>query len=308
MDAHYAFPDIIHNLTVLSMRIFQILSLLARKKSLMQMRIGFITLTVFFSISLNILFLHHPVSSSERSKLSLSYQELLRGRNQGRKYYHLSDLLRLRKAEAPHPVTVVIPGYRQKEQKNIIRGVLVTYHNYRAREVLIAGNFNRWHSEPMHKNIHGVWYAVMPQMKKSSVIQYRLRVDGVWISSPLGERRFAQNLGKEVNVFFLEKGREERAPRTKINKGGLVTFRIYQPSAHRVSIAGDFNAWNMWQDYLTKKENGVWELTIYLGPGNYLYRFYVDDQWKLDLYNPKTRVDENGQIASFLSISSPKER
>ncbi len=234
--------------------------------------------------------------------MDLTYQQIRSGYNEKAKYYHLADLIRLKNSMPPQLITLVIPEYQQNGAKNIQKGVLITYHNYQANRVTIAGNFSQWNPIPLQKNIHGVWYTIIPNQKEMRIFYYRLNVDHIWITNPMGDRKFIPNLSKEVNVFYNDLTLEEKQARTIIRKGREVVFRFYKPGAARVSVAGDFNQWNTWHDFLKKKENGVWELRMVLAPGEYLYRFYVDDQWTLDLYNPNSRLDATGQMASRLQI------
>lgn len=73
-----------------------------------------------------------------------------------------------------------------------------------------------------------------------------------------------------------------------------VRFRIYSPNATRVQLGGSWPE-NNWADgdgsvgedrvgLMSDADNdGIWELTVPLGPGRYQYLFRIDENtWRLD--------------------------
>ncbi|UCF06372.1 MAG: hypothetical protein JSV33_04900 [bacterium] len=91
-----------------------------------------------------------------------------------------------------------------------------------------------------------------------------------------------------------------------------VTFRLKSPSARTVQVAGDWNNWAAGDAEtgevlvgLMKRDpqNGIWELTVELGPGRYRYRFLVDEvHYVLDPNNPRVVEDMKGGKVSLLII------
>jgi len=58
-------------------------------------------------------------------------------------------------------------------------------------------------------------------------------------------------------------------------KGNGVLFRVWGGSAQQISVIGDFNSWNQYENPMKYIENGIWELYIEgLNPGS-LYKFAV---------------------------------
>lgn len=67
-------------------------------------------------------------------------------------------------------------------------------------------------------------------------------------------------------------------------------FKLNQPKAKRVSLAGDFNSWKT-ESLLGKKDaRGNWTVKVKLGPGRYEYKFFVDGAWVTD---PKSALVAN---------------
>lgn len=58
-----------------------------------------------------------------------------------------------------------------------------------------------------------------------------------------------------------------------------VEFILDMPQANAVTVAGEFNNWDISQKPLRKNGDGIWHGTVTLQPGRYEYRFVVDGQW-----------------------------
>jgi 1,4-alpha-glucan branching enzyme len=59
-------------------------------------------------------------------------------------------------------------------------------------------------------------------------------------------------------------------------------FSLSAPQARTVSIAGDFNQWNLSSHLLKMDDKGIWRISLALNPGQYGYRFFVDGEWQND--------------------------
>jgi len=65
-------------------------------------------------------------------------------------------------------------------------------------------------------------------------------------------------------------------------KAKKVEFSLVAPEAKSVFIAGDFNQWNPSSLPLKKGRQGIWKISLPLDPGQYEYRFFVDEEWQND--------------------------
>ncbi|OGS20846.1 MAG: hypothetical protein A2252_00220 [Elusimicrobia bacterium RIFOXYA2_FULL_39_19] len=73
-----------------------------------------------------------------------------------------------------------------------------------------------------------------------------------------------------------------------------VTFEIAMADASVVTLAGDFNNWNMYATALNDNENGVWSVTLPLKKGTYQYSIIVDGKkWYPD---PQSEITINKKI------------
>jgi len=61
-----------------------------------------------------------------------------------------------------------------------------------------------------------------------------------------------------------------------------ITFSYKAPEALRVMLIGDFTQWQRQPIALNKRENGIWQVQVRLGPGTHAYAFVVDDKWRDD--------------------------
>jgi 1,4-alpha-glucan branching enzyme len=61
-----------------------------------------------------------------------------------------------------------------------------------------------------------------------------------------------------------------------------VEFILKMPDAHSACVAGSFNHWDLARTPMQMDKAGAWKATVWLPPGRYEYRFYVDGQWISD--------------------------
>ena len=79
------------------------------------------------------------------------------------------------------------------------------------------------------------------------------------------------------------------------------------PSAHRVSVVGDFNGWDTHANTLMRDPaSGLWSATVALRPGRHVYAFIVDDSiWMRDPRMPQSRDADFGRPGSVLLVGQP---
>ena len=81
-------------------------------------------------------------------------------------------------------------------------------------------------------------------------------------------------------------------------------FVFHAPGARSVRLVGSFNDWRPTEDYLMEPgEDGMWSKTVSLAPGEYQYKFIVDDMWVEDKNNPRLTNDPFGGRNSVIEIS-----
>ena len=125
-------------------------------------------------------------------------------------------------------------------------------------------------------------------------------------------------------VDFTLQGKQYSLP--VIIQSGIVSQQlhtfIYKPQGKvsKVIVSGSFNNWDKEKDRLFDiRENGVYELTIPLEPGNYIYKFIVDGKEILDPsnqeksptgfddFNSVLRVTDTDTTKMFLHVGKEME-
>ena len=86
-------------------------------------------------------------------------------------------------------------------------------------------------------------------------------------------------------------------------KESEVLFSLFAPEAKEVYLVGDFNHWQLSNEYRMQLEEGNWRKNLRLNPGRYQYRFVVDGNWIEDPNNPNKEINPYGQMNSCLEVS-----
>lgn len=75
-------------------------------------------------------------------------------------------------------------------------------------------------------------------------------------------------------------------PRNSSKKAGPETknvrFDLFAPEAQAVSLAGEFNDWNVNSVPMKRDRQGTWKASVRLKSGRHEYRFWVDGVWQDD--------------------------
>ncbi|MCX6925704.1 MAG: isoamylase early set domain-containing protein [Verrucomicrobia bacterium] len=61
--------------------------------------------------------------------------------------------------------------------------------------------------------------------------------------------------------------------------GRQQTFSLEAPEASAVQLVGDFTSWAEQPINMEKDLEGIWRVTVALGPGRHSYRFIADGVW-----------------------------
>jgi hypothetical protein len=88
-----------------------------------------------------------------------------------------------------------------------------------------------------------------------------------------------------------------------------VQFVLISPSAKKVSVVGDFNAWDRSAEtyQASHRGGGVWTVTAPVPPGHHRYSFVVDDtMWVADPNAPAASDNDFGVPKSALVVTGGK--
>ena len=65
---------------------------------------------------------------------------------------------------------------------------------------------------------------------------------------------------------------------------------------------GDFNQWDEARHKMKKTTSGTWEKTVVIPPGQYEYKFLVDEKWQRDPANEMICQNCFGTLNSVITV------
>jgi 1,4-alpha-glucan branching enzyme len=80
-----------------------------------------------------------------------------------------------------------------------------------------------------------------------------------------------------------------------------VKFQIQADANSHVAVAGSFNGWDPTKHVL-KLKDGVFAINLFLEPGEYQYKFVVNDVWCVDPECPGWAPNGHGSMNSVLVV------
>jgi 1,4-alpha-glucan branching enzyme len=174
-----------------------------------------------------------------------------------------------------------------------------------AQTVSVAGTFNDWdmNASPLSgPDDAGLWKAVIDL--PAGRYQYKFVIDGTdWITDEsaaefqddgFGGKNSVVNVGDEAVVVGIAGGAAAAAPAAE-PKTHEVTFRHRPEGAvQEICVAGSFNNWTAGKNVMTDlDEDGEYETTLQLAPGEYQYKFVINgDQWIQDTEHEESSADD----------------
>lgn len=155
------------------------------------------------------------------------------------------------------------------------------------RKVYAAGTFNGWNPKDLRLNQVTENSFELPVYLVNGTYAYKFVADGEWHEDPAASRKVDDNNGGFNSII-------------EIGTPHLIRLDGFQ-EAQSVFVSGTFNDWDSRQLALSRA-NGGWELNYVLAPGNYEYKFIVDDRWMTDPANHLVIEDGSGNKNSLLTI------
>jgi 1,4-alpha-glucan branching enzyme len=181
------------------------------------------------------------------------------------------------------------------------KGILFTCAGRGVKQAEIAGDFSAWRTVSMKKGRNGVWFYVLTGIEGSKPFRYKFRLDGIWTEDGRNPDREPDDSGSYLSISRPAQNINHHIT-YKLQRDGSVLFRIYDPKARYVAIAGDFNNWNPEHDILSRNEKDEWTISKRLPKGKYRYSYVIDGDWKVDLYNEHSSRDVSGNLCSMIEV------
>jgi hypothetical protein len=176
---------------------------------------------------------------------------------------------------------------------------------YPARSVGIA--FAHEEFREIHifeRNEHGVLFYFYPIPEDARSLEYRLVIDGLWISDPKNPLKVRAAGGVVLSRFEIPPGAGGIVLKSPVIRGdGSVEFNLAAPSGRQIYLSGSFNGWDPYMYRLREVRPGLYSFTLRLLPGTYYYIFQAEGKKYLDLLNPNRGQDSEGYEISVLSVT-----
>ncbi len=133
-------------------------------------------------------------------------------------------------------------------------------------KVVARDNSASWHAERIHE--HGIFAAILPSEAGSLPYDLEITYDPHQVWRTADPYSFGTLLG-EQDIHYFREGTHQRLydclgarPRTIDGVSGTM-FAVWAPNARRVSIVGEFNAWDGRTNPMRlRMEAGIWEIFI----------------------------------------------
>jgi hypothetical protein len=154
---------------------------------------------------------------------------------------------------------------------------------------------------PFYVNTNGVYILTYPLEEGTSNLEYRLVVDGLWMTDPQNNNINTDSSGIRLSSFKIPQ--KEGPPESPRMTESLITFQYFGALGQKVYLYGDFNNWDPYMYRMTEEPGtGSYSRNLRLSPGTYRYRFIVDGTSLPDPLNDKRILDIFGKTASVFTV------
>ena len=154
---------------------------------------------------------------------------------------------------------------------------------------------------PFYRNTNGVYVLIYPVDEKTTDLDYRIVVDGLWITDPENRSISRGSDGITLSNFIVPK--KNSPPVSPRIDGETATFVYRGLSGQRVYVYGDFNNWEPYMFRMKEDgDSGTYHYSLRTRQGNYKYKFIVDGTALADPLNDRKTLDTFGETASLMTI------
>jgi 1,4-alpha-glucan branching enzyme len=208
----------------------------------------------------------------------------------------------LEKAGQPRECMVMRIAQERHGAIVVEKGILFTYAGRKVKKAKIAGDFTGWKTAMMTRGNNGIWYYFLGEYDKRASVRYKFNIDGIWISDPGNPEREDDGSGSYISIAQTASHGESKQVTYRILPDGYIEFRHYDAHASYITVAGDFNSWNPEHDIMMRGDDNIWRIRKRLAKGTHRYKFVIDGEWHVDVYNSESSSDGVGGIASKIQI------
>ncbi len=158
---------------------------------------------------------------------------------------------------------------------------------------------------PYQRNEKGVFVFDCMVPEGIREMRYRIVVDGQWMSDPSNPLSESDVFGNRISLFAIERELSRPPSNPSVTADGRLAFEYRGQAGKRVSLAGDFNGWDPFINFLEEISPGIYRISIRATPGRHFYYFFCDGRRILDRFNPENASDPDGNtVNSFFFLQS----
>ena len=202
-----------------------------------------------------------------------------------------------------------LAGMKAAKAPEAIEGELVlsSYGPYRSVAAAFAHEgFATLH--PYERNRQGVFVLAYPiPLKRSEDLEYRIIVDGVWITDPANPvKRADPETGLELSVAHVPYLSDLHLGLYRLldEDGSTARFLFRGASGESVTVCGDFDNWDPFIHEMTETSPGLYQLDLHLTPGRHFYTFVYRGEALTDPLNPVKASNQDGKVVSVLVVGN----
>ena len=154
---------------------------------------------------------------------------------------------------------------------------------------------------PFYVNSNGVYILTYPLEEGMTNLDYRLVVDGLWMTDPENAQIMTDTSGITLSSFMIPE--KESPPESPHNDNRTITFRYLGGRGQKVYVYGDFNNWDPYMYRMNEEPGtGTYSCKLRLSPGSYRYKYIVDGTTLPDPLNDDRTLDIFGDTASVFTV------
>ncbi|MDC7220205.1 MAG: hypothetical protein PQJ59_09705 [Spirochaetales bacterium] len=160
-------------------------------------------------------------------------------------------------------------------------------------------DFREIHS--YQRNSHGVFFYLLdwPYVEN---IDYRLIVDGIWMTDPDCPTVIPGSNGVELSRLTVGRDMANEKISPQVQGDNRVVCRYWGGEGQTVYLAGDFNNWDPYMLPMKEISPGMYEISLNLSSGLHHYCYYVNGQSTTDPLNELVAINLFGEEVSRLNI------
>jgi hypothetical protein len=212
-------------------------------------------------------------------------------------------------ATSPTVLDMAIRTIRTMQAPHLVGDSLIlTYHRLLEPVRFVGARFQheRWAVLHVYSvNEYGVFVLDYPLPRNAGQVGYRfvykIVVDGLLMPDPSNPVKEIDDRGVEVSVYEVESEVERSVVNPEV-EAGRATFVYRGEPGSRVSLVGDFNAWDPFAELMSEIRPGEFTATIEVRPGRHYYAYFAEGRKVLDEANSETSVDPDGRRVSSFTV------